>query len=66
MTRASKTCRRGHPMTGKNVRKQVNNDTRVDGAKVKYVTRICIACRKHRAKRRAAGRPARDMRKGRR
>lgn len=66
MTRAPKQCRRGHAMTGKNVRKQTNNDTRVDGAKVRYVTRVCVACIAYRYKRKAKGLKIKDLRRGRR
>lgn len=59
-------CRRGHVMSSKNVRKQTNTSARADGTKAKYKVRVCKACTKKRRDARAAGKPLRDLRKGRR
>lgn len=60
------SCRRGHPLTAANVRRQTNTSTRADGTKATYKTRVCKACTKKRQQARAAGKSLKDLRKGRR
>lgn len=63
---AIKLCKRRHKMTGSNVLKQTNSYKRLDGLTSKYVVRVCVACRKFRAKKLATSEPFIDLRFSRR
>ena len=59
-------CQRKHPLTKANARIQDNAYTSVDGSRRVYRTVVCRACARLRTQRKAAGKPVKDLRVGRR
>ena len=59
-------CGRGHAMTGRNVRIQINTYRPKKGTPRQRQARVCVACIAYRNNRKAAGKPIKDLRRGKR